>query len=209
MLVDEATSMAGCAWDNLLNQYVLFLLPLAVSNASCSATGLTFARRNTVFSSRTVTGGTGDRSHPTYRFFSTCRDALQRNVKVHLYICAALWTSLAVTEKTTEQVVAKIEIEPSKNILKIDTPEQILPAEPLHPGESARIILGPFLRIGQNCICLGNFLEAFLSSWLFIAVWMIFQRKGAESILDRFLVCVPWDAQYFVVVTLCGNSNSP
>lgn len=209
MLVDNATSMTGCAWGNLLNQYVLFLLPLAVSNASCPTAGLTLARRNTVFSSRAVAGGTCDRPHPTYRFFSTGSDALQRNIKVYLYICTALRTRVTATEKTTEQVVAEIEIEPSKNILKIDTPEQILPAEPLHTRESARIILGPFFRIRQNCICLGNFLEAFLSSWLFITVWMIFQGEIAESILDRFLVCVPWDAQYFVVVTRRGNSNSP
>lgn len=117
---------------------------------------------------------------------------------------------MAVTKKAAQKTVgAKIKVEATKNILKIDAAEQILPGEPRHTGKPSRIVLGPFLRVRQNRIGLGNFLKAFFSSRLFIAIGMIFQDEVAKSVLDRFLLGIFGDAQYFVVVTLARNNSSP
>ena len=104
---------------------------------------------------------------------------------------------------------AKVEVQPAENIIEIDAAEQVLLTETLHTGEAARIVFGALFRVGQDGIGLGYFLEALLGSRLLVAVGMIFQCEIAERVLDRLLVGVLRDAEYFVVITLGRNDRSP
>jgi hypothetical protein len=57
---------------------------------------------------------------------------------------------------------AKIDIEPTKDIVEVDAPEQVLTAESRHPGKSARIVFGALFWIGQHRIRFSDFLETIL-----------------------------------------------
>src|SRR5512135_2422487 len=104
---------------------------------------------------------------------------------------------------------AEIEIEPAEDILEVDAAEQVFLTEALHAGKSARVVLGTFLRVGQDGIGLGNFLEPLFRPGFLVAVRVILHRKAAERILDRFLVGIFGDTEHFVVITLGGNDRLP
>ncbi len=94
-------------------------------------------------------------------------------------------------EKSLERTAAaqaEIEIQAAENILEIDAAEQVFLAEAFHAGKPAGIVFRALLRIGQDCIGLGDFLEAFFGARLLVAVGVIFHRERAKRILDRFLV---------------------
>ncbi len=195
MFIDYAPPMACWAWSNLLNQYMLLFLAPAVRNASCSAAGFALAGCNATFSSSAMTGFADYRPSKANLFLTPTGYPFERNVQIHLDIRPTQRPFATMPKKTVKWTLnTKIKIEPAKNICKIDTVEQVFPAEIRHACEPARIILGPLLGVGQYRISLGNFLEAFLGTRFLIAVRMVFQGEVAEGILDHLLVGVPGNA---------------
>lgn len=142
-----------------------------------------------------MTGFAGYRPSKANLFLTPAGYAFECNVQIDLDIRTTQWAFATMPKKTIKRTLnTKIKIESAKNIRKIDTIEQVFPAEIRHAFEPARIILGPLLGVGQYRISLGNFLEAFLGGRFLIAVRMIFQGEVTEGILDRLLVGVPGNA---------------
>ena len=146
--------------------------------------------------------------HP---LLAAARNAFQGDVQVHLDIGAALRARVAAEESLERTEAAEVEIEPAENVLEIDAAEQVLAAEAGDAGETARIVFRALLRIGEDRVGLGDFLEAFFGPGFLVAVGVVFQREIAKRVLDRLLVGVLGDAQNFVVVALgsCGNGGPP
>jgi hypothetical protein len=101
-----------------------------------------------------------------------------------------------VTKQSIEQIVAEIEAGAHvvEDVTEVDTAEKILFADTGDTGETARIVIGTLLRIGEHRIGGGDLLEAILGAGLLVAVGMVLQRELAEGILDRLLIGVARDA---------------
>jgi hypothetical protein len=66
--------------------------------------------------------------------------------------------------------------------------EQILWRVSGDAGMASSVISGAFLRIIEDGIGFGDFLEAFLGAGLLVAIGMVFERQLAEGILDCLLI---------------------
>jgi hypothetical protein len=112
-------------------------------------------------------------------------------------------------EETIEYAIAaKVKIEPAENVVEVDAAEQVFLTETLNPGESARVVVAAFFRIGQYGVSLGDFPETLLRPRLLVAVRVIFHGKVAKGVLDRLLPGVTGYAEYLVVVAFVANDNS-
>ena len=157
------------------------------------------------FGACAVAGRAGGRAAQADFFLAAARHPLQGDEQLHLDVRAALRSGAPAVEKALERAAAaKVEIEPAENVFEIDAAEQVLLAEAGHAGESAGVVFGALLRVGQDRVGLGDFLEARLGSRLLVAVRVIFQGEIAESVLDRLLVGVLGNAEHFVVIALRG-----
>jgi hypothetical protein len=211
MLNNAAASVANRTGTDLLDQHMFLFLTPALRDAPATFTGLAWFGRCAAFAAAAVTGMAAHRMAQANLLLAAARHPLQCDIQRHFDIRSARRSDRAATmEKTVEQPSStEIEIKPAENVVEIDSAEQVFAAKPFHSGESARVILGTFFRVGQDGIGLGDFLEALLGPRFFVAIRVVFQREVAEGILDRLLVGIFGNAQYLIIIALSSNDCSP
>lgn len=137
--------------------------------------------------------------------------SFQRNKKLYfnIFTLHGLLAASRVKKPLERTGTAKVEIQPAKQVVEIDPAEQIFLAESLHSRETADIIFSALLRVGQDSIRLGNFLKALLGSWFLVTIWMLFQGKHVECILDCSLSGVFGNSKHLIIISLRRNNCSP
>jgi hypothetical protein len=141
--------------------------------------------------------------------FSASADPLEGHLQVDLKIAATGRTPPTIL---TKQVVepacpAKVKAQTAKNGAKINPTKEILRRHVRRTHTPLGVIGRAFLRIGEHGIGFGDLLEALLSLRSFVAVGVILERELTKGIFDGFLVRIPWDTQYVVVVALRGGHD--
>src|SRR3990172_12932146 len=102
-----------------------------------------------------------------------------------------------------------MKVKRGKEVGKAAGAKELVFRETGYPRESAGIVGAPFLGIRQHRVGCGDFLETLLGPRLLVSVRVILQRERAESILDGFLVRVPWDPENLVVIALSFGDGLP
>jgi hypothetical protein len=102
-------------------------------------------------------------------------------------------------KEAVEDAPAKTET--TEEVAEIDAPEQIF--RRATPLPTSSIVFGALLRVGEHGVGFGDLFKFFFGIGCFITARMIFQSEITEGGLDRLLVGIARDAEYFIVVALC------
>jgi hypothetical protein len=213
-LDDAAVAVAHRTDADILDEHITLAFAMALGHPPCAVAGLAGFGFAALGRAAAVAIRAIGRAHETHRFFAVLCHLVQRDDQINLDVLASGRTGMAAPEESIAQPAAQAkspspEILPAENIAEVDAAEQIFRRKTGHAREAAIVIFGTLLRIGQNCIGFGDFLEALLRTRLLVAVGVIFQRERAECVLDRLVICVAGYAEHFIVITLCIGDGRP
>jgi hypothetical protein len=140
-------------------------------------------------------------------FLAASADPFERDDGRDFDVRTARRAGAPAAEEPLENAAAEAEAEIGKEGVEVEAAEEVLRREPRDAGKAGRVVLGALLRVGEDRVGLGDFLEPLLRPGLLVAVGVVPQRELAERVLDRRRVGVARDVKDLVIVALCGGGD--
>src|SRR5580692_4659674 len=130
--------------------------------------------------------------------------------QVFAQICAALHPAAAASAASEDIAEAEEFAEDLAQVLEWSALEaRARTARSAHSGMAVAIVERSLLRVSQNRVGLGDFLEAFFRIWIVrIPVGMVLHGKLAISALQFLIAHRTGHRQYFVIIAFCVRGQN-